>query len=311
MEMVGDNDIKIFQAEASRLNFGNGGNGQGAMPASDLARYYLLLELTLALIPNVKELNLWVPYKHPEYQLHQLLKAPVTLNSVTHLSFTTTGDPIDLSGIINLLDKLPRLKRLEMNACGSAAQSLPLGDFALYNFHYNPRPVINNEQRECTWSQAQAILSSRKTTLKHLNIAFDRGNNFLAAPVAEDYLTSFHDFAGLETLWVRTTGFGTTGVEQEVPSFPADVNDLVAKLPASLTCIGFVGSHKDWDGIEKLAAAIEAGNFSNLKTVLVEQEEKQFDESYYILRAVGKDCEIIFEARTMEEYLRDTVEIFW
>ncbi|UKZ81331.1 hypothetical protein TrVFT333_009103 [Trichoderma virens FT-333] len=126
--------------------------------------------------------------------------------------------------------------------------------------------------------------------IEKIDIDFERPCYSTGHPLAlDDYYDSFKAFDKLERLSIRTTLFGTKDEDGEglIPKFPADVQDLVAKLPGSLTSITFFGSHKDWNGIMVLAEAIKQGYFPRLKEVLVEQEEEESERSRKLLAACG------------------------
>ncbi|OPB41451.1 hypothetical protein A0O28_0081710 [Trichoderma guizhouense] len=201
---------------------------------------------------------------------------------------------IDATSLWRLIDSCPELEHFEYyaNCCeeGSYGYSVPF-----------------------TWGQAQRTLCSRRNTLKRLNLVFGKDYHlYLDEMEPEDYLGSLRDLDKLEALWVETTSFGTDEDDATVPIFPADIDDLVKMLPESLTCLGFCGSHNNWDGIEILAEAIDEGHFPRLEMVWVEQEGEIFEDSCDILASVGVVCvpldEKLYDHFTPclgDEYLRN------
>ncbi|EHK17148.1 uncharacterized protein TRIVIDRAFT_226991 [Trichoderma virens Gv29-8] len=314
-------DIKICQAEARRLNIRDRNELARTLLDNRITYYHLLLELALALLPNVTKLSLMMPFG-TDYQSEDFFKLPVAMKFVSSLVLLPQ-EPVDLGHLRSFLAMLPRLERLEIEACQCITQPLPLAELRsliiersgmgaaslqmivrscpkLEHFGYNdweghyPPWYSGDEEDACSWGSVQRILRLRKTTLKHLNIAFGRADDFdydMSDPAV--YLGSFREFARLETLWVLTTSFGIDGDRN--PSFPEDVQDLVDMLPESITCLAFCGDHKNWHGIKTLALAVQQGYFPNLKHVAVEQVETEFEESRKELATLGVSCTSLYQ----------------
>ncbi|KKO99051.1 hypothetical protein THAR02_08839 [Trichoderma harzianum] len=230
-----DTDIKIFRAEAQRLNHGNRNKWTEATLIDKIKYYHRLFELALALLPNVKERTLVVPSKSEE-ELDGLFGAPVALKSLRSLTVRPT-DAVDFGRFRNILAMMPRLERLQIEECHCITQSLPLAELRtliitescisvrslrniiqfcpkLEHFEYHDwvrdySPAYVDFEEECTWGLAQDILRSRKKTLKHLNFMFDLNYDILDVDDLDpdDYLSSFDEFDGLETLWLLPISF--------------------------------------------------------------------------------------------------------
>ncbi|UKZ55565.1 hypothetical protein TrVGV298_009389 [Trichoderma virens] len=315
-------DIEAFGGAALRLYINRIGGWFGMALWNGIDWHQELLELTLGLLPNAEKLRLEAPYWY-EKGFSSLITEFVPMESVTMLqmipeeeySLGVRRGLMDLGPQRDFLAMMPCLKDLKIHRYGRISEHLPLSEVCslsledcciskrslrkiidscpkLECFNYVFRDVGVVDADPFTWGQAQQMLRSRRQTLKKVNFEF--GKMYLTTrdePLEPgDYLGSFHDFEKLETLWVRTTSFGAQDDDTTIPTFPANVQDLISKLPGSLICLGFCGSHKNWDGIKILAMAIREGHFPKLKTVMVEQEQTEFEESCEILAAVGVVC---------------------
>ncbi|PNP47127.1 hypothetical protein THARTR1_10632 [Trichoderma harzianum] len=325
-----DTDIEIFQAEAQRLNHGNRNKWTREMLDDVIEYHHRLFELAIALLPNVKQITLLVPSK-PQQELDELFGAPVALKSVRSLTVLPL-ELVDFGRFKCILAMMPRLERLQIEECHCITQALPLAELRtliitesgistgslrniiqscpkLEHFEYHDwardYPEYLDFEEECTWGLAQCILQSRKKTLKHLNFIFRVNCRMDDDLKPEDYLDSFRDFDGLETLWVLPISFGTADTQSGAPIFLRDVQDLVDMLPQSLTCLGLSCMHEDWQGIKILALAIEQGYFPKLKQVMVEQIDSDYDESCRILAPLNVSCfNLLLKCRSIEYYFR-------
>ncbi|UKZ81333.1 hypothetical protein TrVFT333_009105 [Trichoderma virens FT-333] len=314
---LSEKDVKSLEEAALRLPINEFELWLEAIMESNIDSYQRLLELTLALLPNAETLVLEGPYYY-EHNVDSSITESILMESVSSLELSLYGS-VDPSHRRDFLAMMPCLKRLKIHQCRHVSQYLPLSEvctlrledsgmdevslrniidscpkleyFKYSDADYTAVPYRIVHPSTFTWGQAQQMLRSRRQTLKKVNFEF--GKMYLATrdePLGPgDYLGSFHDFEKLETLWVRTTSFGTQD-DQTIPTFPANVQDLISKLPESLICLGFCGSHKNWNGIKILATAIREGHFPKLKTVMVEQGRKGFEESCEILTDVGVVC---------------------
>lgn len=327
-----DTDIEIFQAEAQRLNHGNRNKWTRAMLDDEIKYHHRLFELALALLPNVNRITLMVPSKSQQ-ELDELFGAPVALKSVRSLT-VLPWEPADFGRFTGILAMMPRLERLQIEECNCITQTLPLAELRtliitesgigteslqniiqscpkLEHFEYHDwgrdyPPEYFDFEEECTWGLAQCILRSRKKTLRHLNFMFNLSCHLDDADLdPEDYLSSFSDFDGLETLWVLPISFGITDTEMGAPIFPKDVQDLVTMLPQSLTCLGLCCMREDWQGIKILALAIKQGYFPKLKQVMVEQTEIEYDESCEMLAPLNVSCfNLLTRCHSIEYYFQ-------
>ncbi|KAM6484565.1 hypothetical protein HDV62DRAFT_379023 [Trichoderma sp. SZMC 28011] len=324
-----DTDINIFREEAQRLNHGNRNKWTQATLDDKFKYHHRLSELALALLPNVKKIALFVPSK-PEQELDELFGAHVALKSLRSLT-VLPSEPVDFGRFRSILAMMPRLERLQIEECHCITQSLPLAEIRtliitescismrslqtiiqscpkLEHFEYHDWARdyyldYFDSEAECTWGLAQDILRSRKKTLKHLNFMFDLDCDLDVDDLdPEDYLSSFDDFDGLETLWLLPISFGRTDTECGPPIFPRDVDDLVTMLPQSLTCLGLSCMHENWQGIKTLALAIEQGYFPKLKHVMVDQITSEYDKSCEILAPLNVSCCNLFNKRRSIEY---------
>ncbi|KAL6786754.1 hypothetical protein J3E68DRAFT_445883 [Trichoderma sp. SZMC 28012] len=326
-----DTDIEIFRAEAQRLNHGNRNKWTRAMLDNKYRYQQRLFELALALLPNVKKITLIVPSRSQE-ELDGLFGAPVVLKSVHRLT-VLPWEPVDFGRFKDILAMMPRLERLQIEECHCITQTLPLAELRtliivecgisteslqniiqscpnLEHFEYQSwardyPPEYFGFEEECTWGLAQDILRSRKKTLKHLNLTFNLNCRMDVDDLGpDDYLSSFDDFDGLETLWLLPIGFGTTPAGFGPPIFPRDVDDLVTMLPQSLICLGLCCPLENWQGIKTLALAIEQGYFPKLKYVMVDQTECEYDESCEMLAPLNVSCcNLATKCRSIEYYI--------
>ncbi|KAK4061961.1 hypothetical protein Trihar35433_9561 [Trichoderma harzianum] len=313
-------DVEMLRAEARRHKIGKCDEWLQTIKDHEYDSQLRLLELTLARLPKLETLYIQEPGRY-RTKLNVSLKALTEMPSITNLELCI-HENTDLGRMHDFISMLPRLEKLTVELCGKISQHLPLSELRsvvlcesyisvaslqnlvsscpkLEHFEYYDGDLglsVEDESQmdfaSFTWGQAQRILHARRETLKALNFEF--GPDYLAIPREplgeDDYLHSFHDFDKLETLWVRTTSFGTDDDEKDVPLFPQDVQELVKMLPPSLICLGFSGSHKNWDGVKTLANAIRGGHFQRLKKVVLEQEQAEFQKSCEILAAVGVVC---------------------
>ncbi|KAL6694578.1 hypothetical protein J3F84DRAFT_400303 [Trichoderma pleuroticola] len=313
-------DMEILRAEARHHNISKCDEWLQTIKDHEYDSQLRLLELILARLPKVETLYIQEPGSY-RTKLNVSLRALAAIPSIRNLELCI-HENTDLGRMRDFLSMLPRLEKLTVELCGKISHRLPLSELRsvvlcesyisvsslqnlvsscpkLEHFEYYAGDLTLSVYDESqidfssfTWGQAQRILHVQRETLKALNFEF--GPDYLTIPHEplgkDDYLHSFHDFDKLETLWVRTTSFGTDDDEKDVPLFPRDVQELVKMLPASLICLGFSGSHKNWDGIKTLAKAIRGGHFQRLKKVVLEQEQAEFQKSCEILAAVGVVC---------------------
>ncbi|RFU72229.1 f-box-like domain-containing [Trichoderma arundinaceum] len=277
-----------------------------------------LLELALGCLPNAEAFSISLR-AGDECDLGRLFEGSLQIESVKRLYlYRLVGEdhPINMDQLDSFLAMVPRVEQLEMNVSGRLRQNLPLAEVRslivaensltrlgleklvsscpkLERFEYrsaslDTRIRWQRGREEVTWREAQSLLHQRRETLKHLD--FDFGEDYLSFRDDElqpwDYLDSFREFDRLETLLVRTAGFGEEGDGEQEPAFPASAEHLVEMLPQSLTVLGFCGEHRKWDGVGRLAQAIRQGNFQKLKRVLLEIVD-DFEGSREILRTVG------------------------
>ncbi|KAL7798688.1 hypothetical protein V8C43DRAFT_328602 [Trichoderma afarasin] len=317
-----DEELDIMKAEARRLNI-NESDKWVRKWDREIKRHgaecdQRLLKLILTHLPNTKRLSIVVPLCEETTCLTDSRNKNITMESIHDLSLIP-GDLFDLGLLGGFLTMMPCIERLAAYDCGSITKTLPLAMLRtltlknsmitatclktivdscpeLEHFEYYVRPydydyTPSHEQQTVTCGQAQRILHSRRKTLKNLNLIFGKEfPPYLDHLENPELLSSLRDFDGLETLWVRTTDFGTDDEDEDVPIFPEDVEDLVSKLPQSLICLGFCGSHTNWDGIEILQEAILEGYFPNLEFVLLEHKKEEFEYARELLADVDVFC---------------------
>lgn len=135
------------------------------------------------------------------------------------------------------------------------------------------------------------ILARRKSTLKHVDAAFHDyyprlGDSWHGLPrphAKASYFSirgcfgSFHEFEALEKLLVRVPCLGP-------------FTDFTLLLPASITSLGLRHVPKEWNGVEKLADAVRSGRFPQLKKVVLDMEEDEFDVARMQLNIAGVTC---------------------
>ncbi|PNP47126.1 hypothetical protein THARTR1_10631 [Trichoderma harzianum] len=264
------------------------------------------------------------------------------MESVTRLSLNPwVICDFDLGQMGDYLAMMPCLERLKVIDCAKVTQKLPLASLRSLTFHYSDHSDGHMEENSLqnivdscpklehldlgftwrmegsgaaagseplTWSQAQRILHPRRETLKHLKLEFNKTPWGFTSPRPvrqEEYLSSFREFKALESLWVRTVGFGSKENLGKAPTFPENVQHLVGMLPESLTRICFCGTHPEWDGLLVLAKAISEGHLPKLKKVMVEDVPYiESDQSGYeeLSTALGACVEIL-------EDMEDEVEV--
>ncbi|KAL7934532.1 hypothetical protein V8C35DRAFT_326930 [Trichoderma chlorosporum] len=316
-----DEDIEMLQTEARRLDIYESDEWVQewveVMRAITSDGDQRLLKLMLARLPNAEYVSIEAPFFDEIPSFEDSHNNRIVMKSVRRLSICP-GDSFDLALTGNLLSIMPRVEQLTVYDCGRIRQRLPLAGLRtlilsrslidetslkniidscpeLEHFEYHIMTAGWSDFIDTmtfTWGEAQRILYSRRTTLKHLNFEFGKEfSAFIEEPLwIIDSLSSLRDFERLETLWVRTTSFGTEDEDEVVPIFPKDVQHLVSMLPQSLRRLGFCGSHSDWNGIETLAEAILEGHFPRLRVVLLEQEKEEFEYSCELLAAVNVRC---------------------
>ncbi|KAL7934533.1 hypothetical protein V8C35DRAFT_326932 [Trichoderma chlorosporum] len=309
-------DVEMFQAEVRQFS-SNSGNKYD-LHASDKRFYYEFLELALSMLSTVEQLNLDVPLR-ADYRMEGFLSSSIVLKSVKYMSLIP-WHPIDLDHFGGFLKTMPCLERLNIERCGAISQRLPLnglrclvittGSFKAKSLEtvISCCPSLEHFELEdgdwkfdggdVPWRRAQRIIHSRRETLKHLSLKIDTFDRDI--PESDELFESFRDFDGLETLWLRITGFGLT-VNNEVTTntFPTDVEHVVSMLPGSLIRLGFFGILTGWDGKRILAQAIRDGHFPRLQIVMVEQGSKGLKEWEKILAEVGVACK--YAGRTIDD----------
>ncbi|KAM0515823.1 hypothetical protein ACHAPE_005902 [Trichoderma viride] len=124
----------------------------------------------------------------------------------------------------------------------------------------------------------QEILAQRKKTLKHVNAGFHSSS----LPEAGYHLnrgrfSSFGKFKALEKLLVEGHSISPVG----------DFTDL---LPESLTLFGIRAVPKMWNGVEKLADKVRRGRFSQLKKVVLDLGQEEFEMARKKLDIAGIAC---------------------
>ncbi|KAL7906344.1 hypothetical protein GGI35DRAFT_487537 [Trichoderma velutinum] len=335
---VSAEDLEMLKAELQRLHIEKCDEWVREMNLYESDVDEQLLKLAICRLPNVKKLNIAAPFSNTKTFLKDSLNKSFLMESIKILRLIP-WDVGDLGDMRRLLAMTPHAESLMLYYCESVTRHIPLArirslilfdslieatslqrlidscpeleHFEYYVKAYQAGPY--DDPVTFTWGQAQRRLCSRRKTLKRLNLVF--GKHFplyFDEMYPEGYLGSLRDFDRLEALWVQTTSFGTDDNDATVPIFPADMDDLVRMLPESLTCLGFCGSHEDWDGIEILADAIEEGHFPRLTMVWVEQEGEMFEDSCNLLASLGVGCasldEKLYDHFTPclgEEYLRN------
>ncbi|KAF3072721.1 hypothetical protein CFAM422_004795 [Trichoderma lentiforme] len=313
---VSAEDLEMLQAELRRLNIGKCDEWVQEMNMCELDIDEQLLKLTLSHLPNVRKLSTSAPFCGTRTPLKDSLNKALVMDSIKVLRLIPL-DIADLSDMGRLIVMTPHAESLMIYSCGLVTRRIPMARIRsiilfdslidatslwrlidscpeLEHFEYYAKCCEEGSYGYSvpfTWGQAQRALCSRRNTLKRLNLVFSKDYPlYLHEMEPEDYLGSLRDLDKLEALWVQTTSFGTDEDDATVPIFPADVDDLVKMLPESLTCLGFCGSHNNWDGIEILAEAIDEGHFPRLEVVWVEQEGEIFEDSCDILASVGVVC---------------------
>ncbi|EHK17147.1 uncharacterized protein TRIVIDRAFT_226990 [Trichoderma virens Gv29-8] len=289
-----------------------------------------ILELSVALLPNMTTLNLEMQVMDKSDEIPHALIAVVQMESVKRIWFDA-GQLFNLGASKNFFAMMLYLEELKILKCGRVTEPLSLSRIRSLSLTQSCisktslQTLINScPELECfryiqwgkfhsgidygphfTWGQAQRILQLRRTTLKQIELDFERACHDKIFPLApEDYYDGFKNFDRLEKLSLQTTRFGTKDEDGKglIPKFPADVQDLIAKLPMSLTSITFFGSHKDWNGIRVLAEATKQGYFPRLKEVMAEQKEEdlEYKRSHNLLAACGVDYDELYTRGFLE-----------
>ncbi|QYT00486.1 hypothetical protein H0G86_007567 [Trichoderma simmonsii] len=334
---VSAEDLEMLQAELQRLNIGKCVEWVWEMNMHESDIDEQLLKLTLRRLPNVRKLSMSGLFLGTKSPLKDSLNKGFVIESMKVLRLIPC-DNGDLGNMRRLLAMTPHAESMMVYFLGCVTRHLPLARIRslilreslidatslrrlidscpeLEHFEYYVKPYEEGSYGYLvpfTWGQAQRKLCSRRNTLKRLNLVFGKDYPLYLREMEPDYLGSLRDLDKLEALWVQTTSFGTDEDDATVPIFPEDIDHLVKMLPESLTCLGFCGSHNNWDGIEILAEAIEEGHFPRLEVVMVEQEGEIFEDSRDILASVGVVCvpldEELYDHFTPclgDEYLRN------
>lgn len=270
-----------------------------------------MLEMTVALLNKVTAVFVTIPASDFEHKFvfGKLFMKSVTMSSVKRLFISRHGHSnckLDLGCLGNFLGMMPHLERLDVNFCGGATQFLPLYELRslilnqsiisaaslkrlvmscpkLERFEYcGPRAQSNvGDVLDFTWEEMQRILALRKNTLKHVNAGFH--NFMLPYYTLRGEFGSFAEFKALEKLLVEVFSLDPVG----------DFADL---LPESLTLLGIRYIQEEWKGVEQLANAVKSGRFSQLKKVVLDLGQGEFEVARKQLDIAGIAC-VIYEYR--------------
>ncbi|KAL6786753.1 hypothetical protein J3E68DRAFT_445878 [Trichoderma sp. SZMC 28012] len=296
-----------------------------------ISSHYRLLGTTLAKLTNAKRLSINLPF-YNGFKLKDSFKVSisVSMESVTRLSLKPWFK-FDLGQMGDLLAMMPRLERLKVKGCTIVGRELPLANLRSLTLDYSdlgpwgmcrivfscprlehldlgftkrmedsPTWPVEFERGKLSWSLVQRMLQSQRQTLKHLRLEFGRKSHSIRRVEQKEYFGSFCEFDGLESLWVLKDSFGSKDNDGRFPTFPESVQHLVSMLPESLTCISFSGFHKEWNGVQVMAQAIQEGYFPRLKRVMVEKfhifhDSEKAELGYYqeLFTALGVCFEVL------------------
>ncbi|KAK1239026.1 hypothetical protein MKX08_006087 [Trichoderma sp. CBMAI-0020] len=242
--------------------------------ANVFERELWMLEFTLALLPKVTALFITVPARRgeTEFVLGKLFMKSAAMRSVKRL-YLSHHDyrkcRLDLGCVGDLLGMMPRLERLDPRSEQHDGSELEEADHVL------------SETGAFRVVQPEAILAQRKSTLKHVNAGFHEylpfsrlGDNHREM---RGYFSSFAKFEALEELLVRVSRFRY-------------VDDFTYLLPESLTLLGLRHVPEQWDGVSKLALAVRNGRFRQLKTVVLDLGQEEFEMARLWLNLAGVTC---------------------